>query len=186
MKVLLVVDMQYDFIHGALGSEEAQAIVPNVIEKIKECAADNRYAIVYTRDTHYPDYMESNEGKHLPVPHCVSKTLGWEIHDHVSAASDGAVYVEKLNKYSFGMEDIGRMLATIPEVANGLFDNTDVESIEIVGLCTDICVVSNALILKAAFPEIPMTVYGDCCAGTSVDAHEAALKVMQMCQIEVR
>ena len=184
MKVLVVIDMQNDFIDGALGSPEAQAVVPNVVAKIKECAADLRYAIFYTRDTHFSNYLTTNEGQHLPVPHCILDTKGWNIHPEVLAASKGATYIENLNKYTFGMEDIAEMIGSVGAVAP-VFDNDDVESIEIVGVCTDICVVSNALILKAAYPEIPITVYGDCCAGTSVDAHEAALKVMQMCQIDV-
>lgn len=183
MKVLVVVDMQNDFIDGALGSPEAQAIVPNVVEKIKECASDNRYAIFYTRDTHFYDYMETSEGKHLPTPHCILSTFGWEINADVMKASEGAKLVDIQNKFTFGLQDIVELIASMSELAD--YDNPDVESIEIVGLCTDICVVSNALILKSASYEIPITVYGDCCAGTSVDAHEAALKVMQMCQIEV-
>lgn len=183
MKVLVVIDMQNDFISGALGSLEAQAVVPNVVAKIKECAADSRYVIFYTRDTHREDYMMTNEGRHLPVPHCILGTDGWEINADVMAASEGATFVDVQNKFTFGMQDIAALIDTIPDVCN--VENYEVESIEMVGVCTDICVVSNALILKATYPEIPFTVYGDCCAGTSVDAHEAALKVMQMCQIEV-
>lgn len=183
MKILVVVDMQNDFIDGALGSPEAQAIVPQAIAKIKECAKDQRYVIFYTRDTHYEDYMLTSEGRHLPVPHCILGTDGWQVNADVMAASHGATFVDVQNKETFGMEDIVALLESIPDVCD--IENYEVESIEMIGVCTDICVVSNALILKAAYPEIPITVYGDCCAGTSVDAHEAALKVMQMCQIEV-
>lgn len=183
MKVLVVIDMQNDFIDGALGSPEARAVVPNVVAKIKECAEDRRYVIFYTRDTHYEDYMSTSEGRHLPVPHCILGTDGWQVNADVMAASEGATFVDVQNKYTFGMQDIADLINTIPDVCD--VENYDVESIEMIGVCTDICVVSNALILKAAYPEIPITVYGDYCAGTSVDAHEAALKVMQMCQIEV-
>lgn len=183
MKILCVIDMQNDFIDGSLGSEEAQAIVPSVVKKIKECAADNRYVIFYTRDSHYDNYMSTNEGRHLPVPHCILNTEGWQINTDVAKASKGATYVDIQNKDTFGLQDIAFLIESIPNICD--IENPEVESIEMIGVCTDICVVSNALILKAAYPEIPFTVYGDCCAGTSVDAHEAALKVMQMCQIEV-
>lgn len=183
MRVLVVVDMQNDFIDGALGSPEAQAIVPNVVAKIKECAEDENYAIFYTRDTHFYDYMETSEGKHLPIPHCISATPGWEINADVMKASIGAKFVDIQNKFTFGLQDIVELIASMGELAN--YNNPDVESIEIVGLCSNICVVSNALILKSAFYEIPITVYSNCCAGTSVDAHEAALTVMKSCQIEV-
>ena len=183
MKILCVIDMQNDFIDGSLGSEEAQAIVPNVVKKIKECAADNRYVIFYTRDSHSENYMSTNEGRHLPVPHCILNTEGWQINTDVIKASKGATYVDVQNKDTFGLQDIAFLIESIPNICD--IENPEVESIEMIGVCTDICVVSNALILKAAYPEIPFTVYGDCCAGTSVDAHEAALKVMQMCQIEV-
>lgn len=183
MKVLVVIDMQNDFIDGALGSPEARAIVPNVAAKVKECAADSRYVIFYTRDTHSANYMMTNEGRHLPVPHCILGTGGWEINADVMAASEGATFVDVQNKDTFGMQDIAVLIDTISDACD--VESYDVESIEMVGVCTDICVVSNALILKAAYPEIPFAVYGDCCAGTSVDAHEAALKVMQMCQIDV-
>lgn len=183
MKILIVIDMQNDFINGTLGSPEAQAVVPHAVAKIKECAEDQRYVIFYTRDTHYEDYMSTSEGRHLPVPHCILGTDGWQINADVMAASEGATFVDVQNKYTFGMQDIAALLESIPDVCD--VENYEVESIEMIGVCTDICVVSNALILKAAYPEIPITVYGDCCAGTSVDAHEAALKVMQMCQIEV-
>lgn len=184
MKVLVVVDMQYDFVYGALGSDEARAIVPNVKEKIEKCAADPSYAIVYTRDTHFNDYLDTNEGRHLPVPHCKMNTAGWLVLDNVFGASEGATYVEVLNKYTFGMEDIATMLETIPSLVEG-WENEVIESIELIGVCTDICVVSNALLLKAAFTETPITVDSSCCAGVTPAKHEAALEVMRSCQIEV-
>lgn len=182
MKILVVVDMQNDFVDGTLGSEEAKAIVPNVVEKIKECASDNRYAVIYTRDTHFKNYMETFEGQHLPVPHCIHMTYGWTINKEVWDASEGATAREVVDKFTFGLHDFPDFIASIDVNS---FDEWGVESIEIIGVCTDICVVSNAMILKAAYDDIPITVYGNCCAGTSTDAHEAALKVMQMCQIDV-
>lgn len=183
MKVLVVIDMQNDFIDGSLGSPEAQAIVSAVVKKIKECAADSQYAIFYTRDTHYENYLTTNEGKYLPVEHCIFRTHGWQINDDVRCASEGATWAEVQNKFTFGMQDIAPMIGSIPDVCS--FDNPEVESIEIVGLCTDICVVSNALILKAVFDETPITVYQDCCAGVTPAKHEAALEVMRSCQINV-
>ena len=184
MKVLVVVDMQNDFIDGALGSPEAQAIVPKVAAKILQCAEDPEYAIFYTRDTHFNDYLDTNEGKHLPVPHCIANTYGWQIKEEVMLASTGAKCVDVQNKYTFGMSDIGIMVDSISELCDD-YDSLEVESIEIVGLCTDICVVSNALILKSFYKDIPITVYKDCCAGVTPAKHEAALEVMRSCQIEV-
>ena len=184
MKVLVVVDMQYDFVYGALGSDEARAIVPNVKEKIEKCAADSSYAIVYTRDTHFNDYLDTNEGKHLPVPHCKVNTLGWLVLDNVFGASEGATHVDVFNKYTFGMEDIATMLETIPSLVEG-WENEVIESIELIGVCTDICVVSNALLLKTTFTETPIIVDSSCCAGVTPAKHEAALEVMRSCQIEV-
>lgn len=184
MKVLVVIDMQNDFINGALGSPEAQAIVSNVVAKIKECTADPQYAIFYTRDTHFENYMDTLEGKKLPVPHCIRNTHGWEINSEVWAASKNFKCVDVQNKYTFGMEDIAAMLCTLFDVCNE-YDSPEIESIEIVGLCTDICVVSNALILKSVFTDIPITVYQDCCAGVTPAKHEAALEVMRSCQIDV-
>ena len=184
MKVLVVVDMQNDFIDGALGSPEAQAIVPNVVKKILKCAADPEYAIFYTRDTHFDNYLDTNEGKHLPFPHCIANTYGWQINEEVMLASTGAKCVDVQNKYTFGMADIAAMIDSIPELCQD-YDKWEVESIEIVGLCTDICVVSNALILKSVYDDIPITVYKSCCAGVTPAKHEAALEVMRSCQIEV-
>ena len=167
MKLLVVVDMQKDFIDGALGSPEAQAIVPNVRKKIDEYIA-NGDKIIFTRDTHHENYLKTYEGKNLPVVHCVEKTYGWCIHDDI----DEVDYLH-IDKEYFGYN------------AWDLWIDLDVSEIEIVGLCTDICVVSNALLIKADFPGVDITVDASCCAGVTPESHKAALETMKMCQIKV-
>ena len=169
MNALIVIDMQNDFITGALGTAEAVAIVPNVKHKVSEYLSSDG-TVIYTRDTHTLDYLSTQEGKNLPVVHCVKGTPGWEIADGVYA--DGCKVVDKP---SFGSTELPKVLAEIPNL----------ESIELIGLCTDICVISNAIILKAAFPEIPITVDSSCCAGVSPESHENALKAMAVCQINI-
>lgn len=161
---LIVIDMQNDFIDGSLGTKEAVAIVENVKAKIAkyQAAGDE---IIFTRDTHQSNYLETNEGKHLPVEHCIEGTKGWHIADGLEVP--GAKYIDKP---SFGYMD---------------WKSYNLENVEIVGLCTDICVVSNALIIKAAYPEINVKVDSSCCAGVTIESHEAALTTMRMCQIEV-
>ena len=165
MKTLIVVDMQNDFVDGTLGTKEAQVIVPNVKKKIEEYKARGD-EIIFTRDTHKNDYLKTNEGKHLPVEHCIEGTHGWIIADVVNYPE-----YRHINKRTFGY--------TFWEYEAGF------EDIELVGLCTDICVVSNALILKAQFPEINITVDASCCAGVTPESHQAALTTMKMCQINV-
>lgn len=164
MKTLIVVDMQNDFIDGALGTKEAQAIVPNVKKKIEEYQARGD-KIIFTRDTHTMNYLTTNEGKHLPVEHCIFGTDGWKIADGLEV--ENCTYVDKP---TFGWIHWG---------------SHDLEEIELCGLCTDICVVSNALILKAVFPEVNITVDASCCAGVTPESHQAALTTMKMCQINV-
>ncbi len=164
MKTLIVIDMQNDFIDGSLGSKEAVEIVPAVKEKIKEYR-ENGDEVIFTRDTHHDNYLNTNEGHYLPVVHCIENTPGWEIREGLYF--EGA---EIINKPSFGY--------------TGWKEKT-FEEIEIIGLCTDICVVSNALILKALFPEIKISVDPKCCAGVTPDSHNAALETMKMCQIEI-
>ncbi len=167
-KTLIVVDMQNDFIDGTLGTKEAQAIVPNVKKKIEEYKARGD-GIIFTRDTHFEDYLKTNEGKHLPVEHCIRKTHGWEIADVLVV--DGSDIIDKPTfGYMYWDSHIGL---------------EEAEEIELIGLCTDICVVSNALILKATFPEINITVDASCCAGVTPESHQAALTTMKMCQINV-
>lgn len=169
MKTLIVVDMQNDFIDGALGTKEAVAIVPNVKKKIAEYIA-NGDKVLYTRDSHNENYMETNEGKHLPVKHCIIGTNGWKVADEVENTN-----CDHINKPNFGWT--GWYECYYPELV--------MSDIELVGLCTDICVVSNAIILKAMFPEVNITVDASCCAGVTPESHKAALLTMKMCQIEV-
>lgn len=179
MKVLVVVDMQHDFVDGVLGTPEAQAIVPNVAMKVARYRGDVDSVILYTRDTHYDNYLETLEGKNLPVPHCIYGTKGWEIVPEVYIEGDTAV----VDKHTFGCHNIANHVQAL--VAR-CYESLEIDSIEIVGLCTDICVVSNALILKSVFTDIPIIVDSACCAGTSPSAHEKALDTMMSCQIEVR
>ena len=178
MKILVVVDMQRDFVDGALGSPEAQAIVPNVAAKVKQYAEMEDGLVVYTRDTHFADYARTREGLYLPVPHCIFRTEGWEIVPEV--LNDQAA-VAIFDKNTFGYSAIAEEIGYI---VNGELDQ-EIDSIEVCGLCTDICVVSNALILKASFPDIPFVVDSACCAGVTPEKHEAALEVMRSCQIDV-
>lgn len=176
MKVLIVVDMQNDFITGSLGSKDAQKIVGNVINKIKEYK-DNGDKVIFTRDTHYDNYLKTHEGKMLPVKHCIAGTEGWQIPDIIDRAE-----CEHINKPTFGW-DLWRLVIA----DNGKVETRQyaMDNIEIIGLCTDICVISNALILRSAYPEANIVVDASCCAGTSFEKHEAALEVMKSCQIEV-
>ena len=170
MKVLVVVDMQNDFIDGSLGTSEAVAIVPAVVEKIK--AWDG--VVVATRDTHTTDYLNTQEGRFLPVEHCIEGTPGWEIAPAVSAVLEEKE-AEIVDKPTFGSTILAEMLSS-----------EDVSEIELIGLCTDICVVSNALLLKANMPEMPISVDAQCCAGVTPAKHEAALETMRSCQIIVK
>ena len=171
--ILIVVDMQNDFINGALGTKEAEAIVPNVVKRIQEFEGD----VLYTRDTHSEDYMETQEGKNLPVPHCIKGTPGWELCPELKALRD-AGHSPVLDKLTFGAKDLPAYLET--RYPRGL------ESVELIGLCTDICVISNAMVLKAFFPELPVSVTASCCAGVTPESHENALNAMKMCQIAIR
>ena len=179
MKALVVIDMQEDFINGPLGTPEARAIVPRVAEKVRQYLDDEEETgIIYTRDTHFDNYLETDEGQKLPVPHCILGTPGHKIVP--------AVYAEG-NSKAFDKHDFGDLSLPdrIQSVACECWESWEVDSIEIVGVCTDICVISNALILRAAYRGIPITVDSSCCAGTTPAAHEAALTVMKSCQIEV-
>ncbi len=171
-KILIVVDMQKDFVDGALGTAEAVAIVPAVVEKIKEYKKED---IFVTRDTHQKDYLSTQEGRNLPVEHCIEGTPGWELDSKVAEAVSGAAIV---NKPTFGSTALVDMVKKIAE-------KEDI-SIELIGLCTDICVVSNALLLKAAMPEVEISVDASCCAGVTPEKHEAALETMRSCQIMVK
>lgn len=173
-KILIVVDMQNDFIDGALGTKEAEAIVPAVAARIRECR-ENGYTVIATLDTHGENYMQTPEGKKLPVPHCVKGTNGWQINPEVLAAAGECVLVEKP---TFGSTELPGIVAEIAKGADHL-------AIELLGLCTDICVVSNALMLKANFPDAEMAVNAACCAGVTPAKHAAALETMSSCQIDL-
>lgn len=167
MKYLIVVDMQIDFITGTLGSELAMKIVPNVVEKVKNF--DGR--VIFTRDTHFDDYMNTQEGKNLLISHCIKDSDGWQICDELK------LYVNiVVDKLTFGSIELPELIESFGE---------PIEHIEICGLCTDICVISNAMVLKAAFPEVPITVDSKCSAGVTVESHNVALDAMKAVQIEI-
>lgn len=168
MKYLIVVDMQNDFITGSLGSDLAKGIVQNVVTKIKNFDGE----VIFTRDTHFADYLNTLEGKNLPVEHCIKDTEGWQICDELKP------YVKKvIDKITFGSLELTREICNMSE---------KIDKIELCGLCTDICVISNAMVLKAAFPEVKIEVDSKCCAGVSVDSHNTALDAMRAVQIEVK
>lgn len=192
MKVLVVVDMQNDFIDGALGTPEAQAIVPKVIEKIKKYKA-NGDAVVYTMDTHYPNYLETIEGQKLPVPHCIRLTEGWLIHKDVLEADKDYGEDNISEKTTFAARRLAPNVRCaywnkIEEL--GLDDGEErrcakPSMIEVVGLCTDICVISNVMILKSEFEDTPIVVDSSCCAGVTPESHQRALEAMKMCHIDI-
>ena len=168
--VLVVVDMQNDFIDGALGTTEAVAIVPSVREKI----ASFEGKVIFTRDTHSEDYLDTQEGRILPVKHCIKGTEGWQIRKELEELRK----TEAVDKPSFGSIELGRMLAQADA-------EEKISSVTLIGLCTDICVISNAMIIKAFLPEVPVIVDASCCAGVSPASHENALDAMQTCQIGI-
>lgn len=170
-KLLVVVDMQKDFVDGALGTKEAQGIVEAVVKKVeKEQAAGTE--IVFTLDTHENNYLETQEGKKLPVVHCVKETEGWRLIPELQKYAEKAEVIEKP---TFGSMNLAE------KVQKQKYDE-----IELAGLCTDICVISNALLIKAAAPEVPVAVMAECCAGVTPESHNNALEAMKMCQIEIR
>lgn len=166
-KVLIVVDYQNDFVFGSLGSAQAQSICSGVKEKIRRAQEEGAH-VIFTLDTHDEDYMMTQEGKKLPVQHCIAGTHGWMV-------------VQNLNN----LDNHQHQCITKPTFGYLGWDLGGYDEIEMIGVCTDICVVSNALILKAMYPEVEITVDASCCAGTSVEAHKAALSVMKSCQINV-
>lgn len=181
MEALIVVDMQNDFIDGALGTKEAEAIVPNVVKKIQEFHEDGEHRILYTRDTHGENYLETQEGVNLPVVHCVKGTKGWEICPEVEALRKE----NPIDKSSFGSPVLGQVLKAQDEDLRKQ-GKEGITSVTLIGLCTDICVITNALLVKAYLPEVPVIVESDCCAGVTVESHNNALEAMKMCQIQIR
>ena len=174
-KLLIVVDMQNDFISGSLGTKEAEAIVEKVVQKI-EVYKQQGHKVVYTRDTHEANYLCTKEGEKLPVIHCVKETWGWQLNEAVqrTVVSANQIY----DKGTFGAIALG-------EKVKSLWEEEPHLEIEVIGLCTDICVISNALLIKAYVPEIDMTVDAACCAGVTPESHENALNAMKMCQIDI-
>lgn len=171
MKILIVVDMQNDFISGSLGTKEAEEIVSNVVAKIKTFDGE----IFYTRDTHEKNYLITEEGKNLPVEHCIRETKGWELHPEIEALRKDA----PIDKVTFGSVALAETLSALNK------NDGVIEEITLVGLCTDICVISNALVLKAFMPEVPITVDAACCAGVTPQSHKRALEAMKACQIKI-
>lgn len=169
-KLLVVVDMQIDFVNGALGTAEAQSIIPEVVRKVEEEIAAGS-TIVFTKDTHEENYLETQEGQKLPVVHCVKDTEGWELIPELRAFEKGRMVMEK---GTFGSTALAHF------AAKNHFDE-----VELIGLCTDICVISNAMLIKAACPETPIRVCESCCAGVTPESHKNALEAMKMCQIEI-
>lgn len=172
-KILVVIDMQKDFIYGVLGTKEAQLIVSKVVDKIKGFKGE----VVYTRDTHDERYLQSQEGRNLPVVHCVKETQGWQLVDEVDKlANEGENKI--FDKPAFGsMELVGYIEA--------LYKTQKINEVEMIGVCTDICVISNAILVKSAMPEVKITVDSSCCAGVTEESHNNALKAMNMCHIEI-
>ena len=168
MKILIVVDMQVDFITGSLGSEQAEGIVPKVVEKVKNY--DGR--VIFTRDTHNLEYLKTQEGQKLPVEHCIKDTAGWQICDELMPYAK-----EVVDKITFGSVELPGIIKSMGE---------SIDEIELCGLCTDICVISNAMILKAAFPETRIIVDSKCCAGVTNESHNIALDAMKAVQIDVQ
>ena len=168
MKYLIVVDMQNDFTTGSLGSPHAAAIIPHVVEKVKSFEG----RVIFTRDTHGEDYMQTQEGRNLPVIHCIKDTPGWQICDELLPFAETVV-----DKPTFGSTALAHLLASSAE---------SMEEIELCGLCTDICVISNALLLKATVPETSISVDASCCAGVTPESHKNALEAMKMCQIIIK
>jgi len=170
MRYLIVVDMQTDFVSGSLGTKEAQAIVGKVADKIR--AFNGK--VIFTRDTHEEDYLSTQEGRNLPVEHCIKDTPGWQIVPELDALRTGPA----IDKPAFGSTQLACLLAEEHK-------KEAIESITLIGLCTDICVISNALILKAQLPEVPVSVDAACCAGVTPESHKNALGAMRMCQIQI-
>lgn len=186
MRALVLVDLQNDFIDGSLGTAEAQAIVPNAVKKIQGID-DNETVVVFTKDTHGKDYMDTLEGTMLPIEHCIENTHGWSINKEISEAvksnpavktwSSGKIIKSRIYKNTFGSDTLVNFLRCLGD---------SLDKVEFCGLCTDICVVSNVLMTRQALPDTQIIVDADCCAGTTPERHLAALEVMKSCQIDVR
>ena len=176
MKVLVVVDMQNDFVYGALKNEMAEQIIPDVRAKVEQAYKEEKM-VFFTRDTHGDLYMQTEEGRNLPVPHCKIETKGWELID---ALRDFAIANEHnvINTYTFGSVKLGEILKALEEKEN-------IEEIEVIGVCTDICVLSNVALIKAFVPNVPIVVDAKCCAGVSAESHDTALNAMKAIQVKI-
>ena len=174
MDILVVVDMQNDFVNGALGTKEAVDIVPYVVGRVVD-GVNRGETILFTRDTHEENYMETQEGKNLPIPHCIRGSEGWEIIPQLTEYTLERTIVDKP---TFGSAVLGELLTAMDR-------EMPIDRITLIGLCTDICVISNAMLLKAAFPEVPISVDSSCCAGVTTESHNTALNAMQSVQITV-
>ncbi len=172
-KILIVVDMQNDFIDGSLGTPEAVQIT----EPVRELAVGWEGPVIFTRDTHEDNYLHTQEGRRLPVPHCIRGTKGWELDASLQELTRKRGF-RVIDKDTFGSKELAGLL-------NEIHRTDPVDDITLVGLCTDICVISNALLIKAFLPEIPIRVISSCCAGVTPESHKQALQAMQMCQIEI-
>lgn len=185
MKVLCLIDVQNDFIDGSLGSQMAQAIVPRIVEKINNITDKSNTLLLFTKDTHYENYLDTLEGTILPIPHCIENTHGWSINKQIASEamdpdflgySSKKVINSRIYKNTFGSKDLMELLEK----------NKDyIEEVEVCGLCTDVCVISNVLMCRMVLPDTEITVDASCCAGTNVEKHKAALEVMKSCQINV-
>ena len=175
-KVLCVIDMQNDFITGALRNEEGIKIIPTVKAMVEQAMKDNT-TILFTRDTHGTDYLNTQEGQKLPVPHCI---IGTEGHEIIPELKNYTTPFPVINKSTFGTTELARFIRVVHQKIE------PISEIQLVGVCTDICVISNAILLKEAFPEIPIVIYEDACAGVTPQSHEAALQTARSCQIEVK
>ena len=174
MEILVVVDMQNDFVSGALGTKEAVAIVPFVVGRVAE-AVERDETVIFTRDTHEQNYMDTQEGRKLPVPHCIRDTEGWQI---IPQLQEYTTRTQPIDKPTFGSVDLAEALRIVGQ-------QMPIEKVTLIGLCTDICVISNALMIKASLPEVEIVVDAKCCAGVTPESHANALNAMKMCQITV-
>lgn len=197
MKIVVVVDMQNDFIDGVLGTPEAQAIVPVMVERLKELD-DGNTLLFFTKDTHFVNYLDTQEGKNLPVAHCIEGTSGWSINKQISSYVDyGSNFLtysthdirkSRVLKHTFGSTELAAIIRDLSHkclAASNEVPDTKLDEVILMGVCTDICVVSNALLLKAYCPELPITVDASCCAGVTPESHKNALAAMKMCQINI-
>ena len=176
MKVFVMIDMQNDFISGVFGNSETFAVLPKMIEKVRDLLKSD-CKMFCTMDTHSENYMETQEGRNLPVPHCIKGTEGWEIHEELKKVMDNIPSERRIEKNTFGAKNLpDKILEICGEVP---------QEIELAGVCTDICVISNALLLKSFFPDTLITVNSKYCAGTSVESHIRAIEAMKMCQINI-